>query len=776
FLEEALSYVIRCHEEDPSRHLFCTPKLTEITTEMLPLFAVPDQDSSILHFRQIIEEELKHCFSCVEVFHTEKKQLYNRFSKVYINEKLNVDKFFSNLKKWIKSRVCYGLEVIKLNLKYVNPIQLIGMEISPNSARITTAFLETLLDPFLLIGLNNLFVDILVHFKANESFKLTHRYLPGVLILMLHERAEVRNWARTSLQGMTKTLEMKEFQSCAYFSSSVQAILQKLKGFNDPPDKTTIQFILTKDLVDAWEGVKLILSVIDQNIILRNFFERDLNIIQILYDNLQSSSNIDESVFIELLGCLEILLDKIGSQFWDHISCSHLLFFQSLFTTYSSIRSNPLSSKKLYGIFIKFLQKLRQTFPDIEPSERLEETASEKTITMSILTESQNIIEDIYIKWHSSIYDNGSILSTQLRGILWINVLIETFEILISSDEYYVEMNVLLFKCIHKIALMDIIEMGRHHDNVQLTFFIDLLNKLREQIDRFLKKLCNEDSKIIPSILPIEEVASPMVCLLFSTNGEFMIESLTLLKKLYPINTYIELVQRITVPIIEGIIGVLHTFAKWTEIGCDTFKLAGSIQQLLSNAFFLPIFGDWGISKNQSLSQDINLLIHRYWDASWCAFTQVFKKYDDSVSATIHDEVIIQLSSYVELATHMLQRHSDPAFGSIDSLSLTDPFCQALKYIIGLVECNNRDLIQKLHRLTCEILYVLTTYELTMDSSLYVKLVRVSNEGHFTVDERNELNAALSKHVTNGRLLETSCDNRASSYMSTSTSLSNNLI
>ncbi|CAG8815634.1 14923_t:CDS:1, partial [Racocetra fulgida] len=199
----------------------------------------------------------------------------------------------------------------------------------------------------------------------------------------------------------------------------------------------------------------------------------------------------------------------------------------------------------------------------------------------------------------------------------------------------------------------------------------------------------------------------------------FMIESLTLLKKMYPINTYVELVQKITAPIIEGIIGVLHTFAKWTEIGCDTFKLAGSIKQLLSDAFFQPILGEWGISKNQSLPQDLISLIHRYWDASWCAFTQVFKKYDDLVSATIHEEVIVQLSNYAELATRMLQRHSDPAFGSIDSLILTGPFCQALKFIIGLLECNNLGLIQKLHRLTCEILYGLTKYELTLDSTLY---------------------------------------------------------
>ncbi|CAG8835599.1 22994_t:CDS:1, partial [Cetraspora pellucida] len=44
------------------------------------------------------------------------------------------------------------------NFERVDPIQLLGRENSPNG---TTAFFEVLLDPFLLIGVNKLFIDIL---------------------------------------------------------------------------------------------------------------------------------------------------------------------------------------------------------------------------------------------------------------------------------------------------------------------------------------------------------------------------------------------------------------------------------------------------------------------------------------------------------------------------------------------------------------------------------------------------------------------------------------
>ncbi|CAG8540311.1 8284_t:CDS:2, partial [Dentiscutata erythropus] len=774
FLEEALHYVIRCHEEDPSRHLFCTSKLTAITIEMLPLFAIPDPESKILQFRQIIEEELKQCFLCVEVFHTEQKQLYQRYVKVYCNERECVDKFVSNLKKWIKSRVFCELEMIKQNLGQVGPLQLIGLENPPNGARITTAFLEVLLDPLLLIGLNNLFVDILLHFKADESFRLTCRYLPGVFIVALHDNDDVRNWAWMSLQGMTKTLDMKEFQSCN-FASSIHAILLKLKGFNNPPNKNSIQFIFTKDLANAWKGVKLILYVMDQNTILKSFFDRDLNFIQILCECLQSFSNIKENkklVFIEILGCLEILLDKFGTQFWYIISYSPIPFFQSLFTARFSIRTEPLPPRKLREIFIKFLLKIRQTFPDqhIIPSEQL---ASEETILMAILDENQDAMEEMYIECHSSSYlVNNSRLNLQLRGSLWNSVITYMFEDLISSDEYCAEMNVILLKYIRKIILMDIIRPGRHLDKDQLAFFNDSLMKLQKLINRFLRKFYKEDSKIIASALPLKNVSSSIAYFLFSTNESFMIESLTLLKKFYPMNTYVEWVQHCTKPIIEGIVEIIDTFAKWSEYECDTFKLAGSIQQILLTVFSPTIFGDRGLSKNHSLSEDNIQLIFGYWKALWNAFTHVFKKYDDLVYATVHQEVIIQVSNYAEFAIEILKQHSVPAFGSISPVGLTDPCYQTLKFIIGLLECRNSNLVKRLHHLICDILYVLTKYQLTIENTLYVKLMRVSNESESYLNgkERNDLYTALSKHVPNEHLMESMCENNESSYMDTSSS------
>ncbi|CAG8834046.1 1321_t:CDS:2, partial [Cetraspora pellucida] len=213
------------------------------------------------------------------------------------------------------------------------------------------------------------------------------------------------------------TLEMEEFQSCIYFPKSIEAILRKLKNFNEPFDNTTMQFILTKDLVNVWKGI--------------------------LHDNLKSLSNIEELVFIEML--------------------------------------------------------------DLKPSEQMNETPEKtielpistpaKIIASQILTGNRNVIEDIHIKCHSSTYDNNLTLGVefrQIQGILWINVLIETFEILISSEEYYMETNVLLLKCIHKIILMDTIETVQRRS---LTCFNDSLKKLQEQIDKFLKKLCNEDTK-----------------------------------------------------------------------------------------------------------------------------------------------------------------------------------------------------------------------------------------------------------------------------------------
>ncbi|CAG8470463.1 14014_t:CDS:2 [Cetraspora pellucida] len=104
---------------------------------------------------------------------------------------------------------------MKENFERIDSTQLVGCVYPPNGAIIRPVFFEILLDPFLLIGLNESFIDIL--------------------------RAEIRNYARMLLEGMTKTCEMEEFQDYNYFATSIEAILQRLnKDFNKSPRKDTI--------------------------------------------------------------------------------------------------------------------------------------------------------------------------------------------------------------------------------------------------------------------------------------------------------------------------------------------------------------------------------------------------------------------------------------------------------------------------------------------------------------------------------------------------------
>ncbi|CAG8470162.1 21836_t:CDS:2 [Cetraspora pellucida] len=59
---------------------------------------------------------------------------------------------------------------------------------------------------------------------------------------------------------MAKTLEMDKFQNCNYFITSIDAILQKLKDFNKPPRRDTIQFILQKIWKCVWKIFQTILK------------------------------------------------------------------------------------------------------------------------------------------------------------------------------------------------------------------------------------------------------------------------------------------------------------------------------------------------------------------------------------------------------------------------------------------------------------------------------------------------------------------------------------
>ncbi|CAG8547661.1 13934_t:CDS:2 [Cetraspora pellucida] len=164
---------------------------------------------------------------------------------------------------------------------------------------------------------------------------------------------------------MTKTLEMEVFQKYNYFTTSIEAILQKLKDFNKSSRKDTMQFILTKDLVNAWE--KSYFGVI-----------------------------FAFAIWLEFNTFLLSLLNFTKFQLLNHRNSWNQL-----------LRNHSVTPAK--------------------------------TMTTQILTGSQS---DIYNKCRSSTYDNNSTLSVRLRQIRGINILIETFENLISSKEYCVETSV----------------------------------------------------------------------------------------------------------------------------------------------------------------------------------------------------------------------------------------------------------------------------------------------------------------------------------------------
>ncbi|CAG8622209.1 11550_t:CDS:1, partial [Racocetra fulgida] len=53
FINAAMEYMSRCQDENHLRHKFCTPNLSEITIEMIPLLSVHDEEA--YKFREIIE-------------------------------------------------------------------------------------------------------------------------------------------------------------------------------------------------------------------------------------------------------------------------------------------------------------------------------------------------------------------------------------------------------------------------------------------------------------------------------------------------------------------------------------------------------------------------------------------------------------------------------------------------------------------------------------------------------------------------------------------------
>ncbi|CAG8688541.1 10971_t:CDS:1, partial [Acaulospora colombiana] len=258
-----------------------------------------------------------------------------------------------------------------------------------------------------------------------------------------------------------------------------------------------------------------------------------------------------EPCFAEMINCLSIILEKVGSEFWLLISNQDRAynFVQHLFDTFFSIKKTTHISSVLCSSLSLVLKVLRTTYLEQESIT----APPEEPIWLTILREDTSKIDDIYCGLNRiPDLDNLSKLDHQLRCVVWRNLFKYASESISTSSDN--SKTILPFmECFNKIALMDNnldFNQTSNRDPLVNTF-VDSISRVREYMNRFLDELQKVDSKRLTTLLPVNGVSTSIIHLLSSPDSRLMTSGLMILKKSYINDSYNELIRENTKQVIQ---------------------------------------------------------------------------------------------------------------------------------------------------------------------------------------------------------------------------------
>ncbi|CAG8498406.1 11055_t:CDS:2, partial [Diversispora eburnea] len=760
FYEASLKLILRRTNRSPSQHLLCTSELEDIVIEMMPLFSLDTPDYRVARFRCIFENQLKHCFNCVLTYHKKIRFFIQRWKQIY--DPSSVDLYSNHLEDVYATRIRNGLVELKAKLLRANtldPSQLLGIVNLQLNTDNSTALFEILVYPKALQHgtVNKLFVEILLILLQRENLpRPTNRFLPGIFIASLHENLEIQNWAWSTLQNIDSSLNFNEMME-GDFESVIHSVLSFIVEFFRQTGAFYTQYPFTNNHALIWKGIEMMLSKMEEDVIAEYFITKQQSII-IACNNYLSKPT--ELGFVEMINCLNIILDKLKEKFWRLISSQITYFVQRIFDAFFFItKASPITPLFCQSLILS-LNTLRNSYPKKQPTlieQGVGDVIHDEFIWLTILRENVSTVCDIYCFIGKMDYvDSLSKLDYQLRFSVWRNIFKYASENILDHLELRSHTIVSFIECFNKIAIMDdasdLNNRGTNQNsNVALlsAFNLSILN-IKCITLRFLEKIQMMNTQKLKTFLPVHIASFSIIHFLASPDLNIRASGLLFLKKLYFSNSYYEMIKENTEATILGLISVTTSFIQWTDVGCDTLKLANNIKTLLCE--FIPlIFGEKCIFKDKPYFQNFKILTMQFWDILWVKYYKIFqlcKKWDRFGIITRNQEIKILLSEYLKIATITLMSHENYALEFSDSLY--DLQMRYFSLLCVILDSNDKDLLNIAAQESTKVLEFLSTHNIIIETKLYVKL-----ENFLIIEENNELNEkglkeftqALNKHT-----------------------------
>ncbi|CAG8446360.1 8727_t:CDS:2 [Acaulospora morrowiae] len=752
FFDASLHYVLNQYKTNFSKHLLCTPELADIVIEMTPLFLVERPDDDVGMFREIVDFQMNQCIDCVRVYHKKMRKLIQRWKGMY--DETSIESFRNKIESYCMARIRKNLAKLKqslLGLGTMDSQELLGIEDRSSDPNNISSIFEVLCFPRSLQqkSLNKLFVEVVTMLiQRGNCPQPTDYFLPGVFIASLHENHEIQSWAWSTFLNMNMNLALNLSEVLEEeFDSVICSILSYFVELNTFSTGFYTQYPFTNDILLSWKGVEMILLKMEKEIITDFFVRGKSNIITAFINYLPYAV---ESSFIEMINCFSIILEKVGNEFWRLISNQAPAFVQLIFDTFFSINKMTRPSSSLCTSLVLALKVLRTAYPKKRSSEQDSDTDSpEEPIWLVMLREDSSKINDVYCETNRiTDMDNVTKLDYQLRCIVWRNLFKYASENILTSNTSATVLSFMEF--FNKIALMDNIldtnQTSIKKDNLTDTL-AESISITNEHMNAFLEKLQKIDTKQLTTILPVNSISFSIIHLLSSPDAKLMMSGLVILKRLYVEDSYNKLIRESTKSTIQGLIETINIFLQWTDVGCDTLKLAICIKDLL-NRFFPLIFGTKGIFKSKDRQDDKNLALE-FWNISWIGYSKVFQmcaKWDRMAMIMRKNEIKNLLLEFLNLATVTLKALEDPTLKS--SISLNDTQKLYFSILCTALEFNDKDLLKVAVQKTVEILDFLIVQKCVIEAKLYVKLSTFLNsENILNESELRELSRALGNHI-----------------------------
>ncbi|CAN6621584.1 helicase Sen1p [Trichomonascus vanleenenianus] len=283
---------------DPGTHWFCEPDNNRLASKSILAMSFERAEPG---YRKKLEPVLARCADCARIFHMNVDELSKMLRESDLPAE-NVTSFLAKLEKSDVARLSGLMEDARTRLFDPEATD----DVLRNVARYVIIPTYECLCADLLITKGKLLEDFkAVLFKLESlggaSTLVLPEFLPGTMVLLFGEDAELHNWAKNKLLRYIQGVPVQEL--AGFVVSAFERLLALARSKKEYTDATVF-----------WRNMDLFLGFLDRPVIVGQFGANDsTNVTKLLSQEL---AMMPSTPLHSLLRCLKTVAEKLETDFW----------------------------------------------------------------------------------------------------------------------------------------------------------------------------------------------------------------------------------------------------------------------------------------------------------------------------------------------------------------------------------------------------------------------------------------------------------------------------